>query len=161
MKNEKLIKSNFNRNEKFTCKNIPKHFDSITEQSIRNVKKYCAQVVRNKYNSEHTARTLRAMIETIDGNFDQLYAQLEGDYAARIGNLSECKLEQINKTKTNLTNFSLTIVNHNNAFENFKENVETFNGNKVDESLKYPNAKLEKFNSRLDKIMEKKNEEKL
>lgn len=153
-----LIASNFNRKEKFDCNNIPKHFDSITETSIRNIKQHCSIVINKKYNGMHNARTLKAMLETIDGEFDQLYACLEGDYSARLANLKECHEKELCKAREELINFDKTISNHEFAYEIFANNVENFSGIRPSESLRYPRKKYEEFELRLKKLMEKNHE---
>ena len=159
MKNiTKLVESDFNRKESFTCENIPKHFDSITETSIRNIKQHCSRVILKKYNNVHNARTLKAMINTIDGEFDQLYARLEGDYSARLANLEECREKELRKVRSELTNFEKIVSDHENAFNIFASNVEAFNNDKPSENLRYSHKKIEDFEARLMKLMEKNHE---
>lgn len=155
-KKQPLVKSKFNTNEKFTFDNTPTRFDSITEQSIADVKEYCLETIEKKFNGKYDARTLYAMAGMVFDNFDLLYSHLEGDYGCRRANLKRAQEDGISKVNERLLNFEKTVADHDSALELFRKNVADFNGEEVDKALAYPKNRLDDYKKRLTNIKEKK-----
>ena len=147
------VVSDFNRDERFDCENIPKHFDSVTDESIKMIQDNCSETIQDKYKDKYNARSLRAMIETIDGKFDLLYSRLEGDYAARIANLERCRTEEMEKVRSEITSFKSLINDYKCALERYSNNVYAFNGTRItEEGLAYDEEKGKQFEDRYNNI---------
>lgn len=149
---KKTIKSNFKRNEEFSIDAIPKHFESVTSGSIHSIKRYCAKVIGDKYHGKYPPSSLKSMLETIFGEFDSVYAVVEGDYQTRKNNLQQAEQEGLADIQANLINFKNQVDGHNELFERYQEISAKVTGHKVSEKLKYSDEKLKNLEDSIEKL---------
>lgn len=152
------VKSNYNKNEKFSYDATPAHFESVTDDSIRAIKEYCADLIKEKYGGKYDAGTLYAMVRMVAGNFDLLKSQLTKDYGDRKSNLKRAQNNGIEQANEKLINFKKTVEEHDSAFELYHDNVAEYTGHAPSEKLRYSQERLEEFGNRLKKIEEKNHE---
>ncbi len=151
------VRSNFNPNEVFTYIRTPKHFDSITGKSIRKVKNNCARLIKESYKGEYQPQTLEPMLNTIYGEFDLLYAQLEGDRSARNGNLQAAQDQGIATVEGLFGQFKLQVANYNADFIAFSEAMQTATGRPLAKNLLFTDEKLEELEERINDLKRSKN----
>lgn len=147
------IKSNFKRNEAFDIETIPKHFESVTNESIHSIKHYCAKVISNKYHGEYQPSSLKSMLETIFGEFDSVYAVVEGDYQTRKMNLQLAEQSGLGNIQADLISFKNQVDDHHQLFERYQEISLKVTGHKISEKLKYSDEKMKDLENSVEKLI--------
>ena len=149
------IKSKFKRNEQFSLDNIPKHFDSVTDSSIRKVKDYCAASIGRKYHGEYNPQSLKSMLETIFGEFDYVYAELEGDYQTRLSNLQTAHQEGLADVQADIINFRNQVDQHNDLYERYAIATERVTGRRPSKQLAFRDDQLRQFEAQYEELRRK------
>lgn len=157
-KKQPRVKSKYNAKEIFSFDRVPGEFHSVTEESIENIKNYCAKVIADKYNGDYSSRTLYAMVRTIAGNFDLLTSKLKEDYSCRRGKLKKAQNQGIRQVNSLVIKLEKMIVDYEVALKLYNENVIEYGGFSVDENLHYSRERIESFKNRL-KLIEERNHE--
>lgn len=134
-KNKKkiLIKSKFNRNEKFSVSNVPKHFESVTDAYLKHIQKKIFDKVGN--NMKFTPGALEMALKSVDGEFEDAYSTLEGDYSARLTNLDSAYSGGIAKLRNIFKQYQLQVSEHNQLYARYSDANKAFNGKSLPESL--------------------------
>ena len=153
MKSRK-IKSGFNPREKFDFQNVPNHFESVTEDSIKDIKNYCSVMVGKKFHGEYKPSALKEMLQMISGEFKPAYVQLEGDRITRLQNLHNAQRAGIAEMKLLVGELKLQLNKQRIAFDDLRESSEKLNIRKPDDSLCYSADLYKKYNDILNKIGE-------
>lgn len=149
---ETRVKSAFPKREDFTYDNVPKYFNSVTEQSLRNIKNYCSKTIRQKYNGEYAPNTLLAMLQTIDGEFEQAYACLEADYNTRLRNLQLAYQNGLADIEQEITEFRREVSEHDEAFQDYAEIHRELIGRDLDQKLLYSHHRLEELEQQYQEL---------
>lgn len=136
------VKSAFPKQEEFSYEDVPKYFNSVTEKSLRNIKNYCAQTIRQKYDGEYAPNTLLAMLKTIDGEFEQAYAMLDADYNTRLRGLQIAYQQGLADIQKDLIDFRLHAIAHDNAFHDYNEIHQALTGRELPTDLLYAGSRL-------------------
>lgn len=156
MRNKKqIISSSFDRDEEFSFENVPKHFESINEDSLKKVKNYCAETISRKYHGEYHPQSLQAMLQTINGEFDLAYTELLGDYLARKNNLRGALANGLADIQNDLMTLQSTINNNNLVYEEFKKCSLELLDHHVSENFRYDESAYTSLQERLNKISSK------
>ena len=115
----KIAGSNFDRNERFGLQNVPKHFESVTDDEIERLKNLVLNETQNI--SQYKPGALLDILKSVDGHFDSAYSTLEGDYGTRLANLNEVYTRGISQLRHACGAFELQVAEYNIAFENYLE----------------------------------------
>lgn len=137
------IRSNFNRNESFDISNIPKHFDSVTNESLARLKRSAIEKVENDTALKPSA--LQAALKSVDGQFEEAYSTLEGDYSARKTKLQAAYTQGISDVRRAFKNFELQVEEHNITFHNYSEANKAINGEPLSDSLLISHDEIKKL----------------
>ena len=151
----KIIRSSFNRNEQFTISNVPKHFESVTDESIRELKNRIIAKVEHETSLDPGA--LQTSLKSVDGRFEEAYSILEGDYGTRLSNLNSAYTKGLAKLRENIRNFELQVADHNTAFDHYLEANEKLNGKKLPATLRYSDEDLQKLKQALRELEQESN----
>ena len=158
MKKQPKIKSKYNAKEAFSFEEAPEGFESVTEQSIKDIKAYCSQLIANKFKGNYDARTLYAMVGTVIGNYDLLYSRLKQDYTSRSNKLKKAQSLGIKKVNQKIIEFEKTVADHEVALNRHNQNMIDFDGLAIDEGLHFNRERIHEFKNRLKNIEEKNHE---
>ena len=143
MKKEVVLKSDFPQKEEFSYNDVPKYFKSVTIRSLRNIKNYCARTLRQKYNNKYEPNTLKAMLQTIDGEFDHAYAMLTDDYNSRLRNLQTAYQEGLADIEKEFLEFRQLASEHDQAFQDYDEIHSDLIGRRLDQKLLFSSTRLD------------------
>ena len=153
MSKQKLdIRSKY-KDVNFSIKNVPSKFESVTDSAIRKTKRYSLNSVREAH-PDYPAAALKAMIMSVAGDFNNLYATLEGDRASREAKLKQAYSDGYAALGKRITNFELLIQNHNAAFDRYNEISQELLGEKIDENLKYGEVKHARLAKKFEQMGE-------
>ena len=145
MKKNKLdVRSKF-KNRDFSYKNVPSIFESVTDGTIRKTKRYSLDSVEEQFQN-YPASALKAMTLSVAGDFNSLYATLEGDYSARETSLKKAYSKGYAELGQRITNFELLVQKHNAAYQEYSRICEELLGTKVAKNLEYSDEKIKKIN---------------
>lgn len=156
MKKEPKIHSRYNSNEMFTFEKTPNKFESVTEESIKGIKNYCADVISDKYTFE--PNTLYPMVRTIMGNFDLLKSKLRQDYISRRGKMKRAEIDGIERTNKKLIEYKMIIDDYNQALKRFNMNLVDFGEDEIKGSMGDQEKALTDYENRLKQVEEKNHE---
>ena len=126
---------------KFSYRKVPSKFESITDGAIQKTKTFSLNSVKEMY-PNYPASAIKAMILSVAGDFNNLYAHLEGDYSSRETRLKKAYSDGYAELGQRITNFQLLIQNHNSAFEKYNEINKELLGCELSEDLKYGEEKI-------------------
>jgi hypothetical protein len=146
----KIIRSSFNRNEKFTASNVPKHFESVTDESIRELKARIMSRVEQEMSFDPAA--LEMALKSADGRFEEAYSVLEGDYGTRFSNLSSAYTDGVTTLRESIKNFQLQAAMHNTAYDKYSAANEKTNNKKLPEYLRYSEEEMSKLKQVLKEL---------
>ena len=149
-KTRKIIRSNFNRNETFTISNVPKHFESVTDESIRDLKARIMTKIEKEMSLDPGA--LQMGLKSADGRFEEAYSVLEGDYGTRFSNLSSAYTKGISELRNNIKNFERQVAEHNIIFDRYSEANERINGKKLPENLRFSDEEIARLKNALNEL---------
>ena len=150
IKTESEIRSDFDRDEQFDISNIPKHFDSVTNESLARLKRSVIEKVENDTNLKPSA--LQAALKGIDGQFEEAYSTLEGDYSARKTKLQSAYTQGISDVRRAFKNFELQAEEHNIAFRDYSESNKAINGDYLSDSLAISRDELKKLKDAINNL---------
>lgn len=151
------IKSAFPKEESFTYDNVPRYFKSVTDRSLHKVKNYCARVIRRKYHNEYQPNALTAMIQTIDGEFEQAYAMLEADYNTRRTNLQSAYQEGLADIEQKMNDFRQQVNEHDEAFYDYNEIHQGLVGRELDKKLLFSGERFDQIEQNYNNLQGAKN----
>lgn len=129
----KIAGSNFDRNEKFGLSNVPKHFESVTDEEIARLKTLVMEEVEKT--SQFKPGALSDILKSVDGHFESAYSTLEGDYGVRLSNLDNVYARGLTKLRYACDAFILQIAEYNIALEKYSEANEIINGKGLPKNL--------------------------
>ena len=158
MKKQPKIKSKYDSKETFSFEETPGEFDSVTEESINDIKAYCSRLIKDKYKGNYDARTLYAMVGTVIGNFDLLYSRLRQDYNSRSTKLKKAQSKGVKKVNQRIIEFEKVVADHEIALGRHNQNMIDFDDQPIDEGLHYDRGRIQEFKNRLKNIEEKNHE---
>lgn len=150
------IRSKFNREEKFNYQQTPKHFESITDYSIKVLKRNSVKTVSAMYNGEYPPQSLQAMVETINGNFDIAYAQLEGDYGARKTNLKQAFINGLADLKGILEEYKEVSKQYEEKFNEYANLEQQLTGNRPSDKNINQEEAVREYESKLHQLKQEK-----
>lgn len=154
-KDSDVIVSDFDRDEKFTIENIPKDFESVTDASIKQLRKNTVDRVERITNFDPA--TLEVVLQNdVDAQFGIAYSVLEDDYRTRRSNLKKAYSEGFAELDKDFKEYKLEVVNHNTAFKNYSEDNKIINGEELPDSLKISDEEMEEISSAIKKINRRK-----
>lgn len=146
------IKSKYNNDESFDYRSVPKHFLSVTDGSLEQLRKYCLRTSEFENNGDWEPSALESMLRGVLGRFDQAHARLEGDYSSRKSNLQNAYISGVAEVEEMLLTLESDIAEHNILFSDYAEAYEKFTGKKIGVNLKYDDSKLTEMKNRFDKL---------
>lgn len=151
MSRKKLdIKSKY-KDVSFSYKRVPSKFESITDDAIRKTKKYSLNSVRESYPG-YPAPALKAMIMSVAGDFNNLYALLSGNYSSRKNKLDLAYANGYAKLQKDVDNFNLLIQNHNAAYDRYNEVSKELLNTELANNLLYDEARVAKMANKLKEL---------
>ena len=151
----KRILSRFKRNESFDYTSVPKHFHSVTDGSIRRVKKYCNKTTAAKYaKAGYPENTLEVTLEGISDEFYPLYNILEGDYNTRKSNLEIAYNDGIAEINLLAADFTKLLTEYKSAYKEFNEASIIATGQEIDEQMAFDEEKFNHIEKEINKMME-------
>ncbi len=139
------IKTKFKANESFDYRNVPTRFETVTEQSIRDLRAYCIRRNTVSYKGEFEPGALKNMLQAVSGQFNHAYTQVDADYSARRNNLESAYQDGLADIQEQIMNLEALIDEHNNLFQDYADAYENISGRRPKKSLNYDDAKLEKI----------------
>lgn len=148
------IKSKYKENEKFTFRDAPKNFDSVTNATIRKLNKYCLAKNDKVFKNEFVPGALKAMLQAVAGQFNFAHRRLEGDYANRKGKLEQAYIEGISEIEAQIMDFENQVAVHNILFKQYSEICEKISGEKLSDSLLYEESEVKKMQKKCEKLKE-------
>lgn len=154
MTSEAII-SSFDRKEKFSHKNVPKHFNSVSDAGLRYLKTECSEKLNKKFPAGVVPTATKSALSIIDGEFNGAYVELEGDYTARKNNLEAAYSDGLAELMTKITEFENLVSNHNIEFKQYSKALYEATGEYPDEKLAYDKSKLEVLNDKLESLKER------
>lgn len=152
-KRNKVLKirgSNFNRNEQFGLNNVPKHFDSVTDEEIERLKNIVMSEIEDA--SRFKPGALMETLKSVDGHFESAYSTLEGDYGTRLSNLDEVRTRSLTKLRKACDAFELQAAEHNLLFEKYSEASEKIEGKGLPARLMITDDEIDEITSIAKKI---------
>lgn len=132
--------SNFDRNEKFGLANVPKHFDSVTDDEIERLKKLVMDEVGEA--SQFKPGALSDILKSVDGHFDSAYSTLEGDYGTRLANLHEVYTRGMTKLIHACDAFELQAAEYNILLEKYSDASMVIDGKELPKDLSIADEKI-------------------
>ena len=148
----KMLGSNFDRNEKFGLNNVPKHFDSVTDEEVDRLKKSVMDEIEKT--SHFKPGSLEDNLRSADGHFESAYNTLEGDYSTRLSNLDDVYTKSITKIRRACDTFELQVAEYNLLFEKFSKANMVINGEELPKKLMIDDSKFEEVKRIVDDICE-------
>ena len=149
----KVSGSDFDRNEKFGLNNVPKHFDSITDEELNRIKDEVMNEIEQA--SRFKPGALEDNLRGADGHFESAYNTLEGDYSTRLANLDEVYTKGITGIRRASDAFELQVAEYNLLFEKYsKANLE-IEGKELPSKLMIGDDKLNEIKQIVDEICER------
>lgn len=149
----KAAGSNYNRNEKFGLNNVPKHFESVTDEEIGRIKKAVMDEIEKT--SQFKPGALKDTLESIDGHFESAYSTLEGDYGARLANLDEIYTRGLTSLRRACDAFALQVVEYNNSFEEYSEANKKIAGEELPKNLMITNDGISAAKQLIERLDER------
>ena len=146
MKKNKLDVRSKYKNRDFSYKNVPSIFESVTDGTIHKTKRYSLDSVEEQF-PNYPAAALKAMALSVAGDFNSLYATLEGDYSARETSLKKAYSRGYADLGQRIANFELLVQNHNAAYREYNKISEELLGVKVAKNLEYSEEKMKRINN--------------
>ena len=139
----KMSGSNFDRNESFGLGNVPKHFESVTDDEMDRIR----EVVLNEVEeiSQFKPGALKDILQSVDGHYSSAYSTLEGDYGKRISNLDYVRNKGLTKLRKAIKVYDLQAAAHNTLFEEYSAANKVIYGEKLPERLKIENDDLDEM----------------
>ena len=155
MRKKPIIRSAYNKREKFSFDKTPDEFKSVTEKTINNIKDYCTETIEEKYQGKYDASSLYAKVGTVMGNFDLLASRLKEDCDGRRSKLKKAQLSGMKKVSQKLYRFNRLVAEHEFALNRYSDNIKDYDGESLPQDLHYSRERLAMFNNKLNKIEEK------
>ena len=137
------IKSKYKINEEFDFRNTPKKFESVTENSIRDLKAYCFDRAKSTLEGDFAPGALKATLNAIVGSFNFALAQLEGDYSARRNMLENAKVSGLADVHAQVYDFERLVQDHNSAYDAYSAAYFKIYGEKPETNLKVSQSKVD------------------
>ena len=145
--------SKFNRNEVFGLKNIPKHFESVTDEEISRIKTSVIEEVSEA--SHFKPGALQDVLKSVDGHFESAYSTLEGDYGTRRSNLNEVYRKSMTDLQRACDTFALQAAEYNILLEKYSEANEIINGKQLPKNLAITDGDIAEIRQLIEKLSEK------
>ena len=155
MRKKPVVRSAYNKREKFSFDKTPEEFKSVTEETINKIKDYCTETIEEKYQGKYDAASLYAKVGTVMGNFDLLTSRLEEDYSGRRSKLKKAQLSGMKKVSQKLYRFNRLVAEHEFVLKRYSDNLKDYDGEGLPEELHYSRDRLAMFNNKLNIIEEK------
>ena len=144
------IHSDYDRNEQFDITNIPKHFDSVTNESLARLKRSAMDKVEN--DTDWKPGALQAALKGVDGQFEEAYSTLEGDYSSRRTKLQAAYTQGISDLRKAFKNYELQVEEHNIAFQNYSDANKAINGSPLSERLRISHDEITKLKEAINNL---------
>lgn len=158
MRKQPIIHSKYNSKENFSFEDMPGEFKSVTQQSINDIKDYCAHTIANKFKGSYDAGSLYFMIGVVMGNFDLLTSQLIEDYGSRRSKMKKAQSLGLKQVGQMLEEFKHDVAQYEVILNDYSEAIAIYGGRPLDDDLHYRSNKLVELENKLNKVMEKNNE---
>lgn len=149
----KVSGSDFDRNEKFGLNNIPKHFDSITDEELDRIKNEVMNEIEQA--SQFKPGALDDNLKGADGHFESAYNTLEGDYGKRLANLDEVYINGIKGIRLASDAFELQVAEYNLLFEKYSKANLAIEGKELPSKLMIGDDKINEIKQIVDEICER------
>ena len=148
---KQYIVSDFNYNEEFDYLNAPKHFKSITDRSIRDIRRRCVRTAL-QYDGQDSPAALKALLQAINGDFNMAYSQVDGDEDARRANLQAAYTKGLADLGAKILDFRKTVDDHDKLFKKYADAMEQATGDRPDDSLKYGLAEVKELEKEYNEL---------
>lgn len=155
-KKDKTLKapgSDFDRNEKFGLSNVPKHFNSVTDDEIDRLKNSVMDEIERT--SQFKPGALADVLRSVDGHFESTYSILEGDYGTRLSNLDEVYTRSLTDIRRACDAFALQAVEYNLIFEKYSDANMVINGKKLPKKLMMDDVKIAEIKRIVEDVCER------
>ena len=149
----KLSGSDFDRNESFGLSNIPKHFESVTDDEMDRIRENVLNEVEEI--SQFKPGALKDILQSVDGHYSGAYSTLEGDYGKRMSNLDHVRNKGLTKLRKAIKVYDLQVAAHNALFEEYSDAIKNINGEKLPERLKISDGEINEMQSALKGLDER------
>lgn len=155
MRKKPIIRSAYNKRERFSFDDTPERFESVTKETLNKVKNYCTETIEEKYQGEYDAASLRAKVGTVMGNFDLLTSKLIEDRNSRRGKLKKAQLSGMKKASRRLYRLNRLATEHEIALKRYSNNLKDYDGEELPQELHYSRDRLAMLNNKFNMIEEK------
>lgn len=152
------INSHFNRDEKFTINNIPKGFKSVTDETLKRLRR--SAVERVERITDFKPSTLQITLQNnVDAQFGSAYNVLEGDYGTRRSNLEDVYSDGLADLNKAYKIYQLQVSQHNTAFKRYSAANKVINGEELPESLLISDEEMRKLKVAIEQLNRRKDNE--
>lgn len=127
------VESNFDRNETFSLENIPEHFDSVTEEALRETQRTALDKAGQV--TEFTPGALDNALMSADGQFEGAYSTLEGDYGKRLTNLRNAYNDGLTDVRRAFQLYKSQVAEYNIALKNYSDANKVIRGSALPDNL--------------------------
>lgn len=149
----KVPGSDFDRNERFGLNNVPKHFDSVTDDELNRIKDAVMDEIEKA--SRFKPGALEDNLKGADGHFESAYNTLEGDYSTRLANLDEVYTKGITGIRRACDAFELQVAEYNLLFEKYSKANIAIEGKELPNKLMIGDEKINQIKQIVDEICER------
>lgn len=149
-KEEKLVESEFNRDEKFDFDNIPEHFDSVTDSALKRIQESALESVEDVTN--FTPGALNNALGSLDGQFNCAFSTLEGDYGKRMENLKSVYKDGLSELRKAFLLYKVQVANYNTALKNYSSANMIINGEGLPDYLSISEEDVKKLEKKIESL---------
>ncbi len=149
-KEESLVESEFNREEKFDFDNIPEHFDSVTDSALKKIQKSALESVGEVTN--FTPGALNNALGSLDGQFNSAFSTLEGDYGKRLENLKSVYKDGLSELRKAFLLYKVQVANYNIALKNYSNANKVINGENLPDYLSISSGDMRKLEKKIEDL---------
>ena len=149
------VTSKFDRNEKFTIENIPKSFESVTDEALKQIRRSAVERVERITGFKPSALQV-TLQSNVDAQFGTAYNTLEGDYGTRRANLEKAYSDGFAELDRYYKEYKLQVVNHNIAFRQYSKANKVINGEELPDSLCISDAEMKELDDAIKKLNRRK-----
>lgn len=149
------IPSNFDRDEEFTIENIPKSFESVTDEALKQLRQNAVERVERLTSFDPAALQV-TLQSNIDAQFGSAYNVLEGDYGTRRANLEKAYQDGFAELDKAYKIYKLQVFNHNTAFKKYSEANKVINGEEVPDTLMVSDEEMKELDNAIKNLNRRK-----
>ena len=154
-RSDQEVASKFDRDEEFTIENIPRSFESVTDEALKQLRQNAVERVERlaHFNPAVLQVTLQS---NVDAQFGTAYNTLEGDYGTRRANLEKAYQDGFAELDKAYKIYKLQVVNHNTAFKHYSEANKIINGEELPNSLMITDKEMKELDEAINHLNRRK-----